>query len=150
MKLDFCVMCGTRDNLCFHHVVPKSKGGANEDRNILTVCGSCHAVIHQVACDWKHSKLTKDAIKNKKDKSERCGSIAYGYKLNEDGIHLDVDDYEMSIVDYILNLYRQGKSLRNIVRIINLRFTENKRKINSAQTISNIIKRYGIDYHNTI
>ena len=30
-----------------HHIISKSKGGKNDKWNLVEVCGSCHAEIHQ-------------------------------------------------------------------------------------------------------
>ena len=48
MKHDHCVACGSTEQLTQHHLVPRSMGGNDEDSNLLTLCGSCHAKAHQV------------------------------------------------------------------------------------------------------
>ena len=40
-----CVNCNeTGGNLHVHHIVPKSKGGTDEDDNLVTLCDRCHSV----------------------------------------------------------------------------------------------------------
>ena len=51
MKHDHCVACGSKEHLTQHHLVPRSMGGNDEDSNLLTLCGSCHAKAHQVKAD---------------------------------------------------------------------------------------------------
>ena len=34
MKLNFCVQCGATENLHHHHVIPKVKGGSDDEDNI--------------------------------------------------------------------------------------------------------------------
>tara|TARA_Y100001938_G_scaffold131676_1_gene189066 strand:- start:1137 stop:1589 length:453 start_codon:yes stop_codon:yes gene_type:complete len=39
---DKCFECGTIENIQYHHVVPKSKGG----KNTIPLCQSCHSKVH--------------------------------------------------------------------------------------------------------
>ena len=49
MKLNFCVLCGTKEKLHHHHVIPKVKGGTDDENNFITLCYDHHAMIHQIA-----------------------------------------------------------------------------------------------------
>jgi hypothetical protein len=40
--------CGSSRWILFHHVVPLSHGGRHEVGNIITVCGACHSLLHEV------------------------------------------------------------------------------------------------------
>ena len=52
MKLDFCVLCGTTENLHHHHVIPKVKGGTDDEDNLITLCEKHHEMIHNIQqCD---------------------------------------------------------------------------------------------------
>lgn len=52
MKLDFCVLCGTTENLHHHHVIPKVKGGTDNEDNFITLCEKHHEMIHKINhCD---------------------------------------------------------------------------------------------------
>jgi 5-methylcytosine-specific restriction endonuclease McrA len=37
-----CVYCGTNKNLTIDHVLPKSRGGDNSWKNLVTCCGICN------------------------------------------------------------------------------------------------------------
>lgn len=61
MKLDFCCACNATEGLEFHHLVPKSEGGTDDETNLLTLCYCCHGKVHgMVRKDI--SKLTRDGI----------------------------------------------------------------------------------------
>ena len=42
MKLEFCVACGSKDDLQHGHLVTKAKGGDDAERNRITLCTGCH------------------------------------------------------------------------------------------------------------
>tara|TARA_B100001250_G_scaffold104760_1_gene88367 strand:- start:696 stop:1136 length:441 start_codon:yes stop_codon:yes gene_type:complete len=54
MKLDFCVLCGTTENLHHHHVIPKVQGGTDNEDNFITLCPKHHEMIHKIrhVDDW--------------------------------------------------------------------------------------------------
>ena len=42
-----CSICNWNESSCdTHHVIPKSKGGTNEQNNLIIVCPNCHRIIH--------------------------------------------------------------------------------------------------------
>ncbi|WP_411376670.1 RNA-guided endonuclease IscB [Desulfurobacterium thermolithotrophum] len=42
-----CQICGGRENLEAHHIIPKSKGGTNLVENGITLCKDCHRAVHE-------------------------------------------------------------------------------------------------------
>jgi 5-methylcytosine-specific restriction endonuclease McrA len=42
-----CLVCDAKSNLTAHHIVHKSKGGTNNNINLMTVCVTCHRKIHE-------------------------------------------------------------------------------------------------------
>lgn len=39
-----CVYCGSDRNLTLDHMIPKSKGGENNWKNLVTCCGKCNRI----------------------------------------------------------------------------------------------------------
>ena len=47
MKLEFCVACGSKDDLQQHHLLMRVKGGSDDEHNWITLCTSCHDKLHR-------------------------------------------------------------------------------------------------------
>lgn len=62
---------------------------------------------------------TKAALKTKKDKQQRVGHIPFGFQLASDGLHLEQNMCERSILEEMRALKIQGLSLRTIVITMN-------------------------------
>lgn len=43
-----CAHCGTTHKLTLHHLVPKSKAGAEDITNLQCLCRNCHDVVHGI------------------------------------------------------------------------------------------------------
>jgi 5-methylcytosine-specific restriction endonuclease McrA len=41
-----CQVCGSSQNLQVHHKQLRSQQGSDRDSNLITLCASCHEVIH--------------------------------------------------------------------------------------------------------
>ncbi|MHC4615712.1 MAG: HNH endonuclease, partial [Planctomycetota bacterium] len=41
-----CRHCGSPHRLHLHHVIPWSKGGRSRMKNLITLCRTCHALVH--------------------------------------------------------------------------------------------------------
>ena len=79
MITDFCVICGKKDGLHNHHIIPRSHGGTNDKTNLLSLCEKHHAWIHQLRPNtWNnHGKLIREALENAKRKG-----VVLGRKTN--------------------------------------------------------------------
>ena len=42
-----CIKCGSDEHLQVHHKVYKSKGGSDDEENLITLCEACHAEEHK-------------------------------------------------------------------------------------------------------
>lgn len=45
-KLKVCGNCGSKDRVEIHHIVPISKGGTNNEGNLVYLCNKCHHLAH--------------------------------------------------------------------------------------------------------
>ena len=62
---------------------------------------------------------TKAALQAKKIRGELVGSIPYGYRLSNDGIHLEVCEREQEVIALVKELQTKGFSGRAIVAHLN-------------------------------
>ena len=62
---DKCEKCGSTENLTIHHVIPLSKKIIISEANCVTLCRSCHNVIHEMIPNGRKKKM------NKKNKSKK-------------------------------------------------------------------------------
>lgn len=52
-KHDFCVYCGVSYNLTIDHILPVSKGGTNDPKNLVRACADCNGSKHdKLFIDW--------------------------------------------------------------------------------------------------
>ena len=64
-KLDYCVYCGSTDNLTIDHIIPIDKGGTQDPKNLIRACRSCNsAKRNSFFIDWyiKSKKITRSLI----------------------------------------------------------------------------------------
>ena len=114
MKLDFCVACGTKENIQHHHLKPASKGGSDEEFNLITLCIQCHAIIHGRDKAFTHSSLTKAAMGIKKASGQLVGSVPFGYDLDSNGVDLIANESELEAIAMMRELRKRRYSLARI------------------------------------
>ena len=87
MRYNKCAICGTKENLQFHHLKPRSRGGDDHEHNIITLCVEHHAIIHQVRpSDWNNARtLQKEGIERamRRGKFKGRGSVIDPKKIEE-------------------------------------------------------------------
>lgn len=119
MKADHCAACGSTSNLQYHHLIPRSRGGSDDETNLITLCGDCHAKAHGVSANWRHSDLTREAMARKKVKGEYVGGeITYGYRLADDGVTLEIDPFESKVAEVARELREAGMSFRKVSALL--------------------------------
>jgi len=70
-----CRLCGSEWNTEVHHIIPKSRGGTDEERNLITLCGNHHTgggkdSVHTANVDY-YIPIFQDIIKNIYKSQER-------------------------------------------------------------------------------
>ena len=96
MKLDFCVICGSKTDLQHHHIIPKSKGGDDHPHNFLTLCWEHHNWIH--------------GISKTRSKEDFVACIKAGQKNGVGGRPKLPKEKELEVC----KLWNEGKSYRQI------------------------------------
>ena len=74
MKLEFCVACGSKDDLQHGHLVTNAQGGSDAEPNRITLCTSCHDKLHQRRYGAaKHSQRIKTAFAARRARGASIG-----------------------------------------------------------------------------
>lgn len=73
MKRKECAACGIKTNLQFHHLVPRSKGGSDDETNLVTLCTPCHGLWHNMPWSHDHRALMRDGVAKAKEEGKRFG-----------------------------------------------------------------------------
>lgn len=118
-----------------HHVVPKSRGGTKT----IPLCYVCHAVVHDKRA-VSTKELTKAALKKKKEKGFRTGTVPWGFSAGRDK-RLIINPEEQRIISMIKDLRSNEKSWNSIAKSLNQQGITNRAGRNwSAQNLWIIFK----------
>tara|TARA_R110000772_G_scaffold208858_1_gene319415 strand:- start:101 stop:496 length:396 start_codon:yes stop_codon:yes gene_type:complete len=64
-----CKLCSKKtEHLELHHIVPISRGGTNNECNIIELCSGCHGLAHDVSFTNERGGLIKEGVIKKKIK----------------------------------------------------------------------------------
>ena len=77
--------------------------------------------IMTAVSQWEREAIgerTRDALSHKRRNGERVGNLPYGYRLAEDGLHLEADTAEQDVVARVVEL-RADHTLRQIAARLN-------------------------------
>lgn len=83
-----CAYCGSTENLTLDHVVPRSKGGADETKNVVCCCQTCnHDKGHTPWQQWYNSQYFFDPDRYQKildwmEPEKPKNLYAYGSRRN--------------------------------------------------------------------
>lgn len=66
-----CKICRKKtDYLESHHIVPKSRGGSDDESNLINICVECHGLAHDVSFSNNKSGLVKESFDRRKNQIE--------------------------------------------------------------------------------
>lgn len=60
-RAERCAVCGGREHLHTHHIIPVMAGGTNEEWNLITLCASCHPTVESRTLDFAPRVVLPDA-----------------------------------------------------------------------------------------
>jgi DNA invertase Pin-like site-specific DNA recombinase len=83
-------------------------------RLVITIMGAVNQWEREAS-----GERTRDALRHKKSNGECVGNIGYGYRLGQDGKHLELEPKEQVVVAAIRRLRKRGQSLRGIAATLN-------------------------------
>jgi hypothetical protein len=119
MKFPICVACGSRDDLQHHHLVTRDEGGGDDDTNLITLCHSCHAKLHerQINGVYSASENIRDAKRHLAAQGiSSGGSRPFGFDVVLDGKikRLVPNAAETEIIERMKTMRRDGATYRAI------------------------------------
>ena len=78
--------------------------------------------IMAAVSQWEREAIgerTRDALRHKRNQGERVGNIRFGYRLSDDGRHVEPDPGEQAVLAEIQRLRDGGGTLRGIAAALN-------------------------------
>ncbi|MCX6624935.1 MAG: recombinase family protein [Acidobacteria bacterium] len=78
--------------------------------------------IMTAVSQWEREAIgerTRDAMRHKRSRGERVGTLPYGCRLAADGVHLEVDPSEQGVIARARHLKEAGYSTRRIAAALN-------------------------------
>jgi hypothetical protein len=66
-----CRECGYYKHLEVHHIIPKSKGGTDDPKNLVTLCQRCHDKKHGIVRQKRENKRRRHNRRNHRKKLKR-------------------------------------------------------------------------------
>ena len=116
MKTNYCCVCGENKlDLNNHHFVPKSLGGSDDEKNIITLCVNHHNFIHKMERKLNLNYLMKlSKQKMKKEGKFLGGRAPFGFKRIKNSDFLKFNKKEIHIIKQIKLLKDQGHTYRSI------------------------------------
>ena len=119
MRLDFCAVCGSTEDLHHHHFTPKIEGGIDDETNILTLCYEHHCEIHGKSYRNRinHAELTRKGLQKARERGVKLGNpsnlVQYN-KIRKRAAKKCAWEHK----DFLKSLRDSGLTLREICHIL--------------------------------
>ena len=93
-----CKLCSKKtEHLEIHHIIPKSRGGSDDECNLIKLCTECHGLAHDVCFVNERGGLIKEAIVIK--------------KIQDEVDRKWLDDNEKFVSEKMSKLYNKNKDM---------------------------------------
>lgn len=139
-----CNYCDKTEGLEYHHIIPRSMGGTDEECNLLLVCNDHHAILHGMKARANISALTKEGLRKAKERGVKIGG--WGPKSHENSkktIKANADKFAEDLKPLILSLRLEGLSINRIADELNSRNIKTATdKTWYATTVANLMRRW--------
>ena len=131
MRLDFCAVCGSTEDLHHHHFTPRIEGGIDDETNIITLCYEHHCEIHGKPYRNRinHSELTKKGLQKARERGVILGNSAHLIEMNKTRKR-KAKKYAWEHRDLLISLRDSGLTLREICDILESKNIKTRRGSN--------------------
>jgi hypothetical protein len=103
-----CKLCSKESEyLEVHHIIPKSRGGLDNDNNLINICVDCHSLVHDVGFKGGKGVISTGIKKNKLELIEAqkwCDENMVLINNKMDSI-LEKDIFEYQFISYLMLNY---------------------------------------------
>lgn len=107
-----CALCGDPRRLQLHHYIPRSRGGGNTPRNLVTLCMYCHAAVHGTKLTELYippEDVEEESDKYLSDLYFRCfGPDMSNFDPYDMYDYSDADQVEMAKLEIDICIMRKG------------------------------------------
>lgn len=80
---------------------------------------------------WEREAIgerTRDAMRHKRSKGERVGTVAFGYRVAADGVQHEADAHEHGLLVRMRGLQAAGRTTRQIAATLNAEGRQTRRR----------------------
>jgi hypothetical protein len=142
-----CNFCDETEGLEWHHIIPRSLGGSDDDFNMLLVCNIHHAILHGMTSRGNIRELTKRGLERAKARGVRLGAskdvIAKASKIGTTVQREAAREFAFSLRPIVEEMQERGLTLRGIADELNARGVDTARGGNwAATTVKNLITKW--------
>ncbi|MFV8451293.1 HNH endonuclease [Vibrio campbellii] len=112
-----CAVCDTAESLEIHHVVPVSKGGTDDETNLLTVCPACHGLLHGVSGNRRWSNQHADLCYESKLETFKKHIEHYKKTGNRFNLSMSPSWLEFDKKEHVYHLNELGERLKKGIEL---------------------------------